>query len=154
MASFRIATATDEDALVPLILALYQEDPSPSGPTESSARTTLRALRETPAWGHAVVVEDAGTVAGYALLISFYSNELRGRVCVIDEVYVAPTFRGRGLGQRLLEVLGTRAFPPFADAVALELEVSPKNERARALYARTGFVPIRNTTMRKTVAPV
>ena len=112
MASFRIATATDEDALVPLILALYQEDPSPSGPTESSARTTLRALRETPAWGHAVVVEDAGTVAGYALLISFYSNELRGRVCVIDEVYVAPAFRGRGLGQRLLEVLGTRGFPP------------------------------------------
>ena len=93
-------------------------------------------------------------MAGYALLISFYSNELRGRVCVIDEVYVAPAFRGRGLGQRLLEVLGTRGFPPFADAVALELEVSPKNERARALYARTGFVPIRNTTMRKTVARV
>jgi GNAT superfamily N-acetyltransferase len=151
MVTFRVATAADDDVLVQLILSLYQEDPSPDGPTEESARQTLRALRETPAWGHAIVVEESGTVAGYALLISFYSNELRGRVCVVDEMYVVPALRGRGLGRVLLDTLTRRALAEFDDAVALELEVSPRNERARTLYVKAGFVPIRNTTMRRTV---
>ena len=32
--------------------------------------------------------------------------------------------------------------------VAMELEVSPKNRRARALYERLGFVEIRNARLR------
>jgi GNAT superfamily N-acetyltransferase len=147
--TFRLATAADDDALVPLILSLYREDPSSDRPTETSARVALLTLRETPAWGHAIVIEDAGALAGYGLLISFYSNELCGRVCVVDELYVAPRFRGRGIGRAFLEVLARKALPVFSDAVALELEVSPKNKRARALYVNAGFVPIRNTTMRR-----
>jgi GNAT superfamily N-acetyltransferase len=151
MVTFRVATADDDEMLVPMILSLYREDPSPEGPTENSARATLRALRERPAWGHAILMEDSGTVAGYALLISFYSNELRGRVCVVDEMYIVPAFRRRGFGRTLLEALARRALGAFADAVALELEVSPQNERARALYMKAGFEPIRNTTMRRAV---
>lgn len=149
MITFRLATAVDDDALIRLILSLYREDSSPDRPTETSARMALLTLRETPAWGHAIVIEDAGTIAGYALLISFYSNELRGRVCVLDELYVAPSFRGCGIGRAFLEALAGRSLPVFSDAVALELEVSPKNKRARALYANAGFAPIRNTTMRR-----
>src|SRR5215469_18583008 len=121
MVTFRLATAADDDELVRLMLALYREDPSPEGPTEASARATLLALRETPAWGHALVIEDGGRFVGYALLISFYSNELRGRVCVIDEIYVAQPFRGHGIGGVLLQALALKALPVFADAVALEL---------------------------------
>jgi GNAT superfamily N-acetyltransferase len=150
--TFRLATTTDDDALVSLILALYCEDSSPDGPTSASARAALAALRETPTWGHAIVMEELGTIAGYALLISFYSNELRGRVCVIDEMYVSKEFRGRGFGGTLLRTLAQRRLPVFRDAVALELEVSPQNKRARALYEKEGFVPIRNTTMRKGLA--
>jgi GNAT superfamily N-acetyltransferase len=147
--TFRLATAADDDALIRLILSLYREDPSPNPPTETSARVALLTLRETPAWGHAIVIEDSGTIAGYALLISFYSNELGGRVCVLDELYVAPSFRGRGIGSAFLEALARKALPVFSDAVALELEVNPENKRARALYDNAGFVPIRNQTMRR-----
>lgn len=142
----------DDDTLVGLMLSLYREDPSEDGPSEISARASLRALREQPEWGNAVVMEDAGATAGYALLISFYSNELRGRVCVIDEMYVVPQFRRRGFASAFLETLARKTLSVFADAVALELEVSPENESARALYFKAGFVPIRNTTLRRAVS--
>ena len=134
------------------MLSLYREDPSEDGPSEISARATLRALRESPAWGNAVVMEEAGATTGYALLISFYSNELRGRVCIIDEIYVVPQCRGRGFASAFLETLARKTLFVFTDAVALELEVSPKNEAARALYLKAGFVPIRNTTLRRAVS--
>jgi len=41
-----------------------------------------------------------------------------------------------------------KGWPWFADAVALELEVTPKNTRARALYRRLGFSPYPNAMFR------
>jgi hypothetical protein len=38
--------------------------------------------------------------------------------------------------------------------VALELEVSPANTRARALYDRLGFVTKHNTTLRLMIPPI
>jgi ribosomal protein S18 acetylase RimI-like enzyme len=74
------------------------------------------------------------------LLISFWSNELGGEVCNIDELFVAPEYRGRGVATALLERLaeGEESLWPVRPA-ALALEVTPQNERARALYERLGF---------------
>ena len=101
---------------------------------------TLARLREEPYCGRALVCEVNGYPAGYALLISFWSNELGGEVCNIDELFVAPAFRGRGLAANLFTALTSsepRLWPE--KPVALTLEVSPANERAGALYERLGF---------------
>ena len=57
----------------------------------------LAKLREEPNRGRAVICDVEGRTVGYALLISFWSNELGGEVCYIDELFVAPLYRGRGL---------------------------------------------------------
>ena len=85
-----------------------------------------------------MICDVEGRTVGYALLISFWSNELGGEVCNIDELLRC--YRGRGLATALLKELAEKeqSVWPIRPA-ALALEVISQNERARALYERLGF---------------
>ncbi len=145
---WRLARAADDEAIVELCAQLYREDPSPEPVPEAHARRTLAALRAEPARGRALALDVDGQVRGYAMLVSFWSNELGGEICTIDELFVAAEVRGRGWGSGLVRaVLHDRAIWP-GEPVAFELEVTPSNARARALYERLGFEPRRNASMR------
>ena len=149
MLSARAATPADHEELVRMIEALYVEDPSPHAPTAAGARRTLAKLGGDPGRGVAAVIVDGdGRACGYALLIAFWSNELGGEICVIDELWVAPSARGRGVATWFVQLLLARRAPWFQDAVAVELEVTPSNARARALYERLGFAVKKNATLR------
>ena len=147
---WRPASVADDDAIVGSSLALYVEDPSPEHPQpdDASVRRTLAALRAEPLRGRAVVLELDGDVCGHAFLIAFWSNELGGDVCTIDELYVAPRARGRGAASELIEALARGQLYP--GAVALQLEVTPANARALALYQRLGFAG-KNVGLRRRV---
>ena len=120
--------------------ALNAEDPSEAPGASRQVKLTLAKLRDEPIRGRALVCDIEGSTVGYALLISFWSNELGGEVCNIDELFVAQDYRGRGLATALLDELaaGRSSLWP-SRPVALELEVSPQNRSARALYQRLGF---------------
>jgi GNAT superfamily N-acetyltransferase len=137
---WRVAMIADDEAIVSMCMALNAEDPGPAPVRPDQMRRTLIKLREEPNRGRAVVCEVDGRAAGYALLISFWSNELGGDVCNTDELFVAPEYRGRGLATALFEQLSDRgqSLWPVRPA-ALALEVTPQNERARTLYERMGF---------------
>jgi ribosomal protein S18 acetylase RimI-like enzyme len=137
---WRIATAADDESIVSMCMALNAEDPGPAPIHRQQVRCTLAKLREEPHRGRALVCEVNGHPAGYALLISFWSNELGGEVCNIDELFVDPAYRGRGLATDLFTMLtdSEQCLWP-ARPVALALEVSRTNERAWALYERLGF---------------
>ena len=145
---WRPATAADDDAIVRSSLALFTEDPSPEPVDDAQVRRTLVALRAEPLRGRAVVLEIDGVVVGHAFLISFWSNELGGDVCTIDELYVGPSARGDGHASALLGALARGQLYP--DAVALQLEVTPNNARALRLYQRLGFAG-KNVGLRKRV---
>jgi GNAT superfamily N-acetyltransferase len=148
MFTARAATADDHEALAAMMMALYVEDPSVHAMSTEKAARTLQTLVREPARGVAVVLGVSGATAGYALLMAVWSNELGGQVCVVDEIYVVPAHRGAGLASWLVTSLRERTTPWFRDAVAFELEVTPGNARARALYQRLGFREKRNTTLR------
>jgi ribosomal protein S18 acetylase RimI-like enzyme len=145
---WRLATAADDPAVLALFQALYREDPSPDPVPDEQLLRTLRALRDEPVRGRAIVLEVDGECVGYALLISFWSNELGGEIANIDELYVAPDHRGRGAATRLVEQL-SRGQLWGKVPVAIDLEVTPDNHRARALYERLGFAAAKNTVMRR-----
>jgi GNAT superfamily N-acetyltransferase len=146
--SWRSATADDDGNLVEMMLALYVEDPAPRPVGREQGLATLRALRAEPLRGVALICEGQRGISGYALLCSFWSNELGGTVCIVDELFVLPVERGRGHATELVEGLCSRRLPWFRDAVAVELEVTPSNTRARALYERLGFATYKNALMR------
>ena len=146
---WRLAERGDDGEVVEMSLALYAEDPASRPVSEAQVRLTLEAFRAQPARGRAVVLEADGRLAGYAFLVSFWSNELGGEICTIDELYVRSAWRGRGLASRLVEALEPEGHLWPGRPVALELEVSPGNVRALALYERLGFHVKRNRTLRR-----
>ena len=96
-----------------------------------------------------MVLEDANVVIGYALLISFWSNELGGEVCTVDELYVAPAARNCGHGGSLFTLLSSGELSiSNTPIVALTIETTPSNAPARRLYERHGFSGS-NTLFRK-----
>jgi len=153
---WRQARDEDDAAIVEHMLALYAEDPAPAPVSAEQCARTLRRLRAEPTRGVALGLEGqgditgsiTGSITGYALLCSFWSNELGGEVCIIDELFVAPSARSRGAASELVQGLCERRWPWFRDAVAVELEVTPSNARARALYERLGFRAYKNALMR------
>jgi ribosomal protein S18 acetylase RimI-like enzyme len=146
---WRPARPEDDDAISALCARLYEEDPASDPVPRGQPARTLEVLRREPTRGLALVLELDRAVEGYALLISFWSNELGGEICTLDEIYVSAASRGRGHASHLVLALAKGEGPWPRRPVALELEVSEKNVRARALYERLGFVPRRNATLRR-----
>lgn len=136
-----------------MCVALNRDDPGLAPVPEAHTRATLLALRTDPVRGRAVILELEGKTAGYAFLISYWSNELGGEICSIDEIYLKKEFRGRGHGRAfILNLMSSDSIWP-GKPVSFELEVSPNNTKARTLYEDLGFRPIRNSRLRFVVPP-
>ena len=127
--------APDGTALVlPLLQAQFAEHAIPLSPGE--VEEALRGL---------VVGRDRGTVlvargpapVGIAVLAWTWTLEHGGRVGWLEELYVAPPFRNRGIGARLLAAALEAAREEGCRAV--DLEVATEHGRAERLYERAGF---------------
>lgn len=81
---------------------------------------------------YARVAEDAGTVAGYAVL-----HQLRGEAEIFT-LAVAPEFQGKGIGTALLADLMSEANREGAFRVVLQVRSS--NDHAIHIYKTAGFV--------------
>jgi ribosomal protein S18 acetylase RimI-like enzyme len=132
---FRPAQPADISALLGLQAAYYVEDGNPF--VETVAREVWTALLSDDRLGRVWVAEAGPSLVGYAVLTLGYSLEHRGRDAFLDELYVAPPARGRGLGRKLMELLETACSE--LGVQALHLEVERDKAQAQALYRRRGF---------------
>jgi len=141
----RRASRDDASVLIELQREFYREDRLPHAAANERA---LRALLRSPGSGVVWVIEAARGAAassrgrarpviGYLVLTFGYTLELGGRDAFIDELYLRPEWRGRGLGRRA--VATAEAGARRLGVRALHLEVDTGN-RARVLYERAGFV--------------
>lgn len=145
---WRPARPDEDDRIGELCLDLYRDDPGPRPVGPDQVRRTLLTLRAEPWRGRAVVLEVEGQLVGYALLISFWSNELGGEVCDVDELFVAREHRGRGHATSLFAALDRGELWP-GPWVALALGTTPGNADARRLYARLGFASVGVSMVRR-----
>ncbi len=145
---WRNAQPGDDAEIIAMCGELNREDPGPRPVPPEHTQRTLSKFRESPQRGAAYVLELDGHIQGYGLLAFYWSNELGGEVCLVDEIFVRAPMRGRGFGRNFLRnLVERRALGPRA-AVALDLEVTPDNHRARGFYLGLGFKPAKNTHMR------
>lgn len=131
----RPATSGDAEPLLPLIRDYYAEESYPFD--ESASRKALLGLLEHPEKGRAWLALRDGTVVGYVVLTLGWSLEYRGLDAFVDELYVIPGERGRGVGRKALEAL-LQACRELG-VKALHLEVEKNKPEALALYRRVGF---------------
>ena len=124
------------DDVLRMMHDLYDTDALDRNVDPARFPATIDRLLAEPSRGRMLLFMRDGVLAGYALLIPYWSNEFGGTVLLVDEILVEKRFRGRGIGRAFFAFI--TAAPPF-EAVAVALEVSPKNPRARALYESMGF---------------
>lgn len=142
--TFRAFANKDRSAVSALILQLYIDDPSIKQVTPAQIARTFDELLGHPDKGNIMVFDCNGEIAGYSILINFWSNEYGGNILYIDELFVKDTFRGQGIGTQFLRFLAQN--PPH-QSIALQLEVTPGNVKARKLYQSLGFVVHKNDRM-------
>jgi ribosomal protein S18 acetylase RimI-like enzyme len=132
---FRQASAGDVDDILGMMRGYYEQD----GYTfvENEARAAALMLINDPSLGRLWVTCDGGTVVGYVAVALGFSFEYRGREAFVDELYIAESHRGRGLGGEALEI--AEAYCRGAGVNALHLEVEGHREQALELYRRRGF---------------
>jgi len=127
-----------------MMRALYVEDEPAFAVDHRRFPLTIEFLLAEPSRGSVIVFADGTGLRGYAILIPYWSNEFGGTLLCVDELFVVPEARNRGIGHQFFEFLSrTRPF----DAIAIGLEVSPGNVRAQRLYESIGFRRRRNATL-------
>jgi GNAT superfamily N-acetyltransferase len=99
--------------------------------------SAVRRLLQEPGLGGIWRIEVDSRLAGYIALCRGFSIEFNGYDAFIDEFFLLPEFRGRGVGKSTLAQLGAQARK--LDINALHLEVAHDNLAARKLYAAAGF---------------
>ena len=138
-----------ERAVTDMMAGLYREDP-PQKPIDPDAfQRTVHRFLDHPLTGQIILFWMNKEIVGYAIVVPCWSNELGGTLAFVDELYVVPHARRRGIASAFLNDL--RKHRPF-QAVAAMLEVSPDNARARQLYAALGFQKRKNETMALSLA--
>jgi GNAT superfamily N-acetyltransferase len=127
---------------LPMVIDLFEAQLREHDITRS--RDDLFAVAQTvianPRYGFMLVARapDGGPI-GVAYASSLLSMEHGGVSGWLEELYVLPEWRGRGIGSRLIAEAIARA--KEIGWRALDLEVEASHERAISLYARHEFLP-------------
>ena len=81
--------------------------------------------------------DDAGTAAGFTLLYPMFSSVRQKRVYILNDLFVHPDHRRKGVGALLLD----RAvqFGKEQGAAGLQLETEVSNTKAQGLYEKEGW---------------
>ena len=131
----RMAITQDLELIVPLVGAYHEFERINSA--ESERRSSVWTLLNNPAFGAIWLIYADKKLVGYIALCRGYSIEFNGFDAFVDEFYLYPEFRGKGIGTWVLEAIKQKARE--IDVNALHLEVARNNANARKLYAKAGF---------------
>lgn len=139
--------AADLALLEPMVRAYYREDGHSFDPERQPA--ALGALIDGESLGRGWLVMLAGRPVGYVVLSLGFSIEAGGCEGCLDELFVVPEMRGRGVGRRVLGLVEDEARRLGVRRLFLEVE---HGNRALGLYRRAGFVDHRRHLMSKQLA--
>jgi GNAT superfamily N-acetyltransferase/catechol 2,3-dioxygenase-like lactoylglutathione lyase family enzyme len=100
----------------------------------------VRGLLDHELRGAVVLAREERRPVGVAVLTYTWTLEHGGQVAWLEELYVAPDRRGKGIGGALLDHV--RELARAAGCQAIDLEVTKEHGRAERLYERSGFRPL------------
>jgi ribosomal protein S18 acetylase RimI-like enzyme len=137
-AHLRLATPADCALLVELMTEFYAEAQYPLNRTRAEA--AFSELLSDPKLGLVWLIELEARTVGYVVMTLGFSMEYGGRDAIVDDLFVQPDFRGRGLGTRAFEQV--RVACAERGVRAIHLGVARDNDAAQSVYRRAGFVDI------------
>lgn len=132
----RRAQLTDLELIVPLFegyRAFYR-----CAPDDRSAREFLfERLTRRDSVIFIAFDESARTGAGFVQLYPVFSSLQMRRAWILNDLFVAPSYRGQHLARQLMDAAHTLAVE--TNAATITLETAPDNHSARRLYESLGY---------------
>ena len=142
----RVRPAVKADA--PIILSLIRELAS-FEKLEHEVTATVEALQQTLFGPHpyaeVLLAEADGQIAAFSLFFHNYSTFLGKPGLYIEDIYVRPEFRGRGLGKQLFAEIASLA--RARQCGRIEWWVLNWNESALEFYKTMGAEPMNQWTV-------
>lgn len=136
-AALHLARPEHLEKLLPMVEAFHAEEGLDS--SDESRRAGVEPLLQGIPYGAVYIIGPTRAPIGYVVVTFGWSVEFSGMDGFIDEIYIRPPVRGRGIaGEVLIELPKTLG---EAGIKALHLEVDRGNERAQRLYQRARFQP-------------
>ncbi|HTZ55340.1 MAG TPA: GNAT family N-acetyltransferase [Candidatus Acidoferrum sp.] len=130
----RRATASDVDALLPLVRAyrvFYEQTPDAPG----ERRFIGKHLRE--ATSTIFFASDGTRALGFVQIFESWSTVRLAPMLILEDLFVEPSARGRGIARALIDA--AIAYAREAGAGGMFLETAVSNERAQQVYERAGW---------------
>ena len=138
--TIRLAAPEDHELLIPLVVAFRDHLQQP-GPSDSELAFSLKQLLVDPTTDFIVALSQKSTPIGYAQVRYRYSLWVVGSEAQLDDLFVVPRARERGLGSSLLEAAIAQA--RVRGCRVIGLNTNEQNAEALRLYTRAGFSALR-----------
>jgi ribosomal protein S18 acetylase RimI-like enzyme len=134
-AAIHLAKPDDLDKVLALVAAFHDEMEITS--SDDSRRDAIFPLLDGIPYGAVYLVGPTRAPIGYIVVTFSWSIEYGGMDGFVDELYVRPPVRGRGIATEVLLALPKTLAE--AGIKALHLEVDREDENAQRLYTRARF---------------
>lgn len=132
---FRLATIDDLPRLLPLMRDFYAFERLPY--EEARQAGLASELIQNGNLGRLILFEENASLLGYMVLGFGFSLEFHGRDCLLDEFYVVPVHRSKGIGRAAVDFAVAECRKLGIKAV--HLEADHVNVRGHEFYKRLGF---------------
>ncbi|MBZ5580152.1 MAG: GNAT family N-acetyltransferase [Acidobacteriia bacterium] len=147
----RPAAEADVAAIVALIRALAEYEKAAPGAVSLTDELLREALFGARPALEALVATVAGEIGGYALFFHNFSSWRGRRGLYLEDLFVRPELRGRGIGQALFAELTRLARE--RSCARIEWVVVDWNSPAIGFYQSQGAAPIEGWTLWRADVP-
>lgn len=131
----RPAQMSDVAMLATMMIEVYGE--AGLALEREAAQRAFEQLIHSPDRGCVWILESDATPAGFVVLTMMYAMEYGGLRGFVDDFFVRPAFRKRGLGA--LALARVKAHCLAMGIRALYVQTGPDNDVAQRVYKRAGF---------------
>lgn len=135
MSLLTLATADDIETLLPLVAAFHKHHEITQ--SQAQRRAALEMLFSGDVQAAAWLIGPPRAPVGYIAVAFGFSIELGGRDAFVDEFYIRPAVRGRGMGTQALQLL----LPTLRQMGVRAIHLETRQGAAETLrfYQRNGF---------------
>lgn len=131
---FRKITQADREMYYRYADIFYHTDVVNAPVPTENYRVTFDEMMRSDTYVTGYIFEDGGEPCGFVLLSRTFSQEAGGLSVTIEEIYIDPEHRSKGLATEFFEWLKSDK-----SIMRLRLEVEDHNKGAMRLYERMGF---------------
>ncbi|SLN19276.1 GNAT family N-acetyltransferase [Roseisalinus antarcticus] len=135
MTAIRLCSPEDAGSVLPLVARFHEEYGLDT--TEEHREMALTPLLEGSPLGAVWIFGPARAPVGYMVVTFSWSLAMGGMDAYLDEIYIRPSVRGRGIASEALHAVGKALRE--GNVRALHLEVDRSAPATQRLFEKAGF---------------